>query len=249
MLFFDKTSKIIFHVLPIQKIVRSKLGKKYILSSGIGSNIDFSKTIAVYHSVCSRGIRINLKGKYEHGIVENKDYHKIRNRLIDYLENISDPETGETIIKKIYKYEDIYGENAVNDPLDIIFDLKEEYGAQEAIQPNIGFNSIFKNSKHNLPFVTKPGFYDWIGDHRPDGIIFMYGKNIRSNYRVNASVVDIVPTILSVMNIPISNDIDGRVIEEVFVKKPQITKVDSDKQKEKFLTETELKKIKKLKLR
>ncbi len=249
MLFFDKTSKIIFHVLPIQKIVRSKLGKKFILSSGIGSNIDFSKTIAVYHSVCSRGIRINLKEKYEHGIVEKKDYNKIRNRLIEYLENISDPDTGEKIIKKIYKYEDIYGENAINDPLDIIFDLKEEYGAQEAIQSNIGFDSILKNSKHNLPFVTKPGFYDWIGDHRPDGVIFMYGENIRSNYRVNASVVDIVPTILSVMNIPISNDIDGRVIEEVFVKKPQITKIDSDKQKEKFLTEAELKKIKKLKLK
>ena len=74
-----KQVRFIFHVLPIQKIVRSKLGKKFILSSGIASNIDFSKTIAVYHSVCSRGIRINLKGKYEHGIVEKKDYNKIRN--------------------------------------------------------------------------------------------------------------------------------------------------------------------------
>ena len=122
-------------------------------------------------------------------------------------------------------------------------------GLKKRYNPYIGFNSIFKINKQNLPIVTKPGFYDWIGDHRPDGVIFMYGENIRSNYRVNASVVDIVPTILSVMNIPISNDIDGRVIEEVFVKKPQVTKVDSDKQKEKFLTEAELKKIKKLKLK
>ena len=247
-LFFDKTSKYIFHILPIQKIVRSKLGKKFILSNGISSNIDFSKTIAVYHSVCSRGIRINLKGKYEHGIVEKKDYNKIRNELINFLENVRDPETNEKIVKKIYKYEKIYGENAVNDPLDIVFDLKEEYGSQELIQPYIRFNSIFKMNRNNLPIVTKPGFYDWIGDHRPDGIIFMYGNNIRSNYRIKASVVDIVPTVLSAMNIPISNDIDGRVIEEAFIKKPKITRINSYTKTERLLTEAELKKIKKLKL-
>lgn len=244
-LFFDKTSKLIFHLLPIQKIVRSHFGKKFILSSGLGANIDFSKTIAVYHSVCSRGIRINLKDRYEHGIVEKKEYHKIRNELIEYLRNIRDPETGEKIIQKIYTFEEIYGENAVNNPLDIIFDLKEEYGAQELIQPYIGFNSIFKRRKQNLPFVTAPGFYDWMGDHRPNGIIFMYGENIRQNYQISASVVDLVPTILSMMNIPISSNIDGKVIEDVFIKKPQVKKVSS---KEKFLTEVELKKIKKLKL-
>jgi predicted AlkP superfamily phosphohydrolase/phosphomutase len=248
-LFFNKTSKLLFRLFPMQKIVRSKLGKKLIMSSGIGSVIDFSKTIAVYHSICSRGIRINSKDKYKFGIVENKNYDKIRNEIINFLENIRDPETGEKIVKNIYKYEDIYGENAANDPLDIIFDLKDEYGAQELIQPRTGIQAIFKNYEHNLPVVSKPGFYDWVGDHRPDGIIFMYGDNIRSNNRIEASVIDIVPTILSVMDIPISNDIDGRVIEEAFIKKPKIRKVISDIKKKQLLTEAELKKIKRLKLR
>jgi len=248
-IFFNKTSKFIFHMLPLQKIVRSKFGKKLILSIGIGADIDFSKTKAIYHSVCSRGIRINLKEKYKFGIVEKKDYNKIRNEIIDFLGNICDPETGEKIVKKIYKYEEIYGEKAVNDPLDIIFDLKDEYSAQELIQPSTGINAIFKDNKHNLPFISKPGFYDWIGDHRPDGIIFMYGENIRKNYRINASVIDIVPTILSVMDIPIPYDIDGKVIEEAFIKKPKIKRVNMNMKKEQLLTEAELKKIIKLKLR
>jgi predicted AlkP superfamily phosphohydrolase/phosphomutase len=247
--FFSKTSKFLFYIFPMQKIFRTKLGKKLIMSTGIGGNIDFSKTIAVYHSICSRGIRINLKEKYKFGIVEKKDYDKIRNEIIDFLGNIRDPETGEKIVKKIYKYEEIYGENAANDPLDIIFDLKEEYGASELIQPRTGIKAIFKNYGHNLPFVSKPGFYDWVGDHRPNGIIFMYGKNIQSNNRIEASVIDIVPTILSAMDIPISNDIDGRVIEEAFIKKPKIKRVNSEIKKKQLLTEAELKKIRKLRLR
>ena len=107
-----------------------------------------------------------------------KDYDKIRNEIIDFLSNLKDPENGEKIIKKIYKYEDIYGEKAVNDPLDIVFDLKEEYSTQELIQPST-INMVVKNNKKNLQIISKPGFYDWIGDHRPNGIVFMYGKNIK----------------------------------------------------------------------
>ena len=245
-IFFDKTSKFIFHIFPIQKIVRSKFGKKLILSIGIGADIDFSKTKAIYHSVCSRGIRINLKEKYKSGIVEKKDYDNIRDEIIDFLSNLKDPETGEKIIKKIYKYEDIYGKKAVNDPLDIVFDLKEEYSTQELIQPST-INMVVKNNKKNLQIISKPGFYDWIGDHRPNGIVFMYGKNIKKNYRINASVIDIVPTILSVMDIPISKDIDGKVIQDAFIKKPKTKIADSNIKKKQLLTETELKRIKKLK--
>ena len=182
-------------------------------------------------------------------LLKKKEYNKIRNEIIDFLGNIRDPETGEKIVKKIYKYEEIYGEKAVNDPLDIIFDLKDEYSAQELIQPSTGINAIFKDNKYNLPFISKPGFYDWIGDHRPNGIIFMYGENIRKNHRIKASVIDIVPTILSAMDIPIPNDIDGKVIEEAFIKKPKIRIVNKNIKKEQLLTETELKKIRKLKLR
>lgn len=34
--------------------------------------------------------------------------------------------------------------------------------------------------------------------------------------------MDIVPTVLSIMNVPIPNHVDGSVIEEVFIEKPKI---------------------------
>ena len=44
---FDKMSRLIFHLVPLKKIVRSPIGRKFILSGGSSSNIDFS------WSVCS----------------------------------------------------------------------------------------------------------------------------------------------------------------------------------------------------
>ena len=163
------------------------------------------------------------------------------------LKNLKDPETGRMLIKNIYRWEEIYGENAVNDPLDIIFDLEEEYGAQELLQPPEGLKHILSSKKKSLSILSPPGFYDWMGDHRPNGILFMYGKNIKSNQHIDANVIDIVPTILATMNIPIQNNIDGRVIEEAFITKPTIKKIDTHKKK-KILTETEIKRIKKLKI-
>lgn len=242
-LFFDRFSHVIFHLVPMQKIVRSQIGRKIILSGSSQTNIDYAHTKAFYHSVCSRGIRINLKGKYEQGIVDPEEYERIRNELISFLKNIKDPETGKHIVKKIYTKEEIYGDNAVNDPLDIIFDLKEEYGAQELLQPPEGFKEIFRSSKQKLSTISSPGFYDWMGDHRPNGILFMYGKNIQKNKQVNASIVDIVPTVLSIMNIALPSDFDGEVIQDAFDQPLDIKKA----QRKKTLLPKELQAIQKLK--
>ncbi|MEA2056034.1 MAG: alkaline phosphatase family protein [Candidatus Thermoplasmatota archaeon] len=245
---FDKLSRIIFHMVPLQKLVRSPIGRKFILSGGGNNTIDFSHTKAFYHSICSRGIRINLKGKYEHGVVDKENYEKLRTEIIMLLRNLKDPETKKNIVKEIYRWEEIYGENAVNDPLDIVFDLEEEYGAQELLQPPEGLRHAFRSKNESMSILSPPGFYEWAGDHRPEGIFFMYGKNVKSNQKINASVVDIVPTILAAMNNPIPKHIDGRVIKEVFIEKPKIKNIDSNKQKNGLLTEEEMKKIKKLKL-
>lgn len=246
---FGRMSRLIFHLVPLKKLVRSPIGRKFILSGGSSGNIDFPHTKAFYHSVCSRGIRINLKEKYKQGIVSKKEYENIREELIGFLKNVKDPETGKTIVKNIYRWEEIYGKNAVNDPLDIIFDLEEEYGAQELLQPPEGVQYAFQSTGEPMSILSTPGFYDWMGDHRPNGILFMYGKNVKSNSRIDASVVDIVPTILSAMDISIPNNIDGKIIEDAFIKKPKIKKIDSYEKKNGHLTEAELDKIKKLKFK
>ena len=244
---FDKLSRIIFHVVPMQKIVRSKMGRTFILSTGSASSIDMNHTVAMYHSVCSRGIRINLKEKYPQGYVDKKEYDRIKDELILFLQSIKDPDTGEAIVKHIYDAKEIYGEDAVNDPLDIIFDLKEEYSTQELLQPPEGIRSLLSSHKKDLSILSKPGFYDWIGDHRPNGIFFMYGKHHIANKKVDASIVDIVPTILALLDVPIPKNIDGAVIADAFNHPFEIKYTDHYITKETKLMHAELAAIQKLK--
>jgi predicted AlkP superfamily phosphohydrolase/phosphomutase len=55
------------------------------------------------------------------------------------------------------------------------------------------------------------------GDHRKEGILVAAGDGIRKGARVdNASVVDVTPTILYLLGLPVGDDMDGRVIEALF---------------------------------
>lgn len=55
---------------------------------------------------------------------------------------------------------------------------------------------------------------DRSGHHRMDGILFITGPGIRRGYPLQgASIMDIAPTTLALMDVPIPADMDGRVLE------------------------------------
>ena len=54
-------------------------------------------------------------------------------------------------------------------------------------------------------------------DHAVDGIILLDGPGIEhSPTRFHASVYDIVPTLLAYTGLPVADDLDGRVLKELF---------------------------------
>ena len=60
--------------------------------------------------------------------------------------------------------------------------------------------------------VSIPG-----GIHRRDGIFLALGKHIKQSFQIqDANIVDILPTILFTMGIPIPEDTDGRILTEIF---------------------------------
>ncbi|MDH3745254.1 MAG: alkaline phosphatase family protein [Acidobacteriota bacterium] len=65
----------------------------------------------------------------------------------------------------------------------------------------------------------------------PDGIVIISGKNIRPTRLDNVSVLDIAPTILHLMGLPVSRQMDGRVVTEMmdaaFVSLHPVREIDS----------------------
>ena len=55
------------------------------------------------------------------------------------------------------------------------------------------------------------------GRHHSQGLFAAFGRHIASGGNVeNANIVDIAPTVLYAMDLPVLTDMDGRVLKEAF---------------------------------
>ena len=169
------------------------------------SDIDWSNTLAFSTGVVG-AITINLKGRQSQGVVRTGDeYEKIRNQLIDKLLQLKDPDTGDRVVNHVYKREEIYSGPYLDKAPDII------------ATPNDGYEFF---GMHGFTFnkVITPTFGN-SGSHRPHGIFMAYGKEIKKEGKINgARIIDIAPTILHIMNMPIPKNMDGKILKEIFEK-------------------------------
>ena len=60
------------------------------------------------------------------------------------------------------------------------------------------------------------------GTHRAEGIIAAVGPGIRHGREIHAHIVDCAPTILSALGLRIPDDMEGRVLTEIFEKPPTV---------------------------
>ncbi len=64
--------------------------------------------------------------------------------------------------------------------------------------------------------------------HRNHGIFAACGPDIKKDETLyGATLLDIAPTILAMMNLPVGKDMDGMVLSQIFDKKPDVTYIDS----------------------
>src|SRR5439155_19793048 len=58
---------------------------------------------------------------------------------------------------------------------------------------------------------------EWGGTHRRDGILIAQGKPFKKGVQIHgARLIDMAPTILYLMGQPVPEDMDGRVLQELF---------------------------------
>ncbi len=65
--------------------------------------------------------------------------------------------------------------------------------------------------------IPEVGIHSGYHDKSPDGILILYGKDIKKNFELKtASVLDIAPTVLYYMGVPQAKDVKGRVLLQAF---------------------------------
>jgi predicted AlkP superfamily phosphohydrolase/phosphomutase len=163
-------------------------------------NVDWSRTKA--YALGLGGIYVNLAGREAKGSVRpGEEYEQVRQGIIDGLQAAIDPVTGERPVARVYRREEMY---QGFDPT-VIPDLR--------VGNSLGYRIGWQTALGQVPRDTyEDNLKAWSGDHcsvDPDlvkGILFVN----RPITRQEIDIVDIMPTILKAMEIPVPADVDGK---------------------------------------
>ncbi len=176
----------------------------------------FSGTRAcVIHAGNAGFLYLNLKGRQPTGIVEPADYERLRDELIERFRGedcrVRAP-WGETIelFPEIYKPEALYNVSRDDEPWlpDLLLIQHETLAVVRRL--------------YGRKIVDWESYRDLEGTHRKEGIFFAAGPGVRHNPGVTATLADCAPTLLALLGQRIPDDMEGRVIEEMFERPPVI---------------------------
>jgi len=190
--------------------------RQKVKSNIVFSEIDWKRTKVYSFGRESTNLFINLEGKMPMGAVKpGKEYEALRERVIDELKKLKDPETGEPVVEGVYRREEVYHGECIDFAPDLLVTWKghryTSWPGYDDRNKNI-FESSLKHSDYSDWSSLQKG-----GNHRPNGVLLMSGNGIRKGYKIQgARIIDLAPTILGLMGAPIPEDIDGKILEEAF---------------------------------
>jgi predicted AlkP superfamily phosphohydrolase/phosphomutase len=167
-------------------------------------DVDWARTQAF--SIGSFGqVYVNLAGVRPQGIVApGEQYQQLLDRIAQSALDLRDPRTGEPLVERVYRREEIFSGPYAERTPDLIVQPRgweymafghADFGSNHLVEPIIGLS----------------------GHHRPDGILILHGPGVKPNTEIEqASILDLAPTILHTMGIAIPLALDGRVLSEAF---------------------------------
>lgn len=180
------------------KNVRALREKDVISGRKLEEKINWNQTRAYFTS--DYGVRINLKTREPNGIVhpgeeENELKQEIREKL-----NRLRFSNGFPVFEAVLFKEEVFQGPSMEDAPDLIVPIDYAHAPSEP-----------EKWAYTLTHATLKG------THTPFGIFICKGKEIQKGANVlHAEITDITPTILTIFGVPLTEDMDGRVIGGIF---------------------------------
>jgi predicted AlkP superfamily phosphohydrolase/phosphomutase len=186
------------------------IGTRFIIFNSLSRiflslrDVDWTHTVA-YSKGNYAQIYINLRGREPNGIVSpGEEYLSVRQRIVEKLKNLKIEENGNSFVGEIYTKDEIY-QGIFNSVAPDIFLLPGDPSFKAlGTMDFIGNKFIIDN-------------YAQSGDHRMQGIFVACGPGIKYGGNCeSARLIDIHPTVLRLLDLGISSDLDGKPLEEIF---------------------------------
>lgn len=176
--------------------------------------VNWERTRAcVMHAGIYGFLYINLKGRGPVGIVDPTDYDHLRDEIAERLRAArTRDQSGKEIpiFPEVYKTEELYGCSR-DDVADLPDLLLSPYPGLAVVRKIRGTEAVRWCSEARLE-----------GTHRLEGVFALGGPNVRRGTRLDANIVDLTPTSLAALGLPVPVDMEGAVLSSAFTTPPKI---------------------------
>jgi predicted AlkP superfamily phosphohydrolase/phosphomutase len=185
------------------RVIRGRVrGGRSVFKTDLDQCIDWSRTRAFFASIPAQGIYINVRRDGWGTVEQGTEYEALRQQIRDRLLSLSDPRSGERIVDRVWFREELYHGSQTPLAPDLLFVARNyAYLGRELL----GTRGVVETSMN------------WAnGFHRMNGVLLAYGPHVRRGARIEgATMVDIAPTVLYDLGLPLPTNMDGRVLTEV----------------------------------
>lgn len=156
-------------------------------------------------------ISLNLQGREPQGVVPPGEREKVLCEIEAALHRLRDPETERPVVERVSRREELYHGQALERAPDLIVQWSEEQYHSRATRNARGTVFLNPGKWKNTRMVLS-------GHHRRQGVIFAKGPSVTPGTTLNgAKIVDLAPTVLALMGLPLVPDFDGKVLRELTV--------------------------------
>lgn len=180
------------------RTARGKLNKLFLSFN----NVDWART-TVYSKGNYGQLFVNLRGREPYGTVSpGAEYERVRDDLVRRLREVTDPATGKQLVGDVFKREELFRGKHVDAAPDVCF-----------LPADMRYISIGDMDFTSNRFIVDA--FGISGGHRMHGIFVANGPRIRAGAELGAAhITDLTPTMLHLLDQPVVDDMDGRVLEE-----------------------------------
>lgn len=170
--------------------------------------VDWSRTKAcVAHAGMYGFLYIMPEYRWPGGGVDRAEYEALRDELIHRFRSVEcdHPKLGRcSLFAEVHRPEELYGcDRADSDWLPDVL-----------LVPVPGL-AVVRKIRGNTP-VRWSSERRLEGTHRIEGVLAACGPNVRRGARLNAGIVDIAPTVLASLGLPVPEDMEGRPLTDLF---------------------------------
>ena len=185
------------------RAVRGRVrGGRSVFKTDLDQCIDWEHTRAFFASIPAQGIYINVMRNGAGIVAPGAEYEALRQQIRERLLALADPRSGELLVDQVWFREELYHGPQAHLAPDVLFVARDySYLGRELL----GTRGVVESSMN------------WAnGFHRMNGVFVAYGPHIRRGEQIEgAAMVDVAPTILHDMGLPVPTNMDGQVLAGV----------------------------------